>query len=84
MTIVNYGKLQIKSGVVDGADCVGLCVLRDLQNNNVIRQDAVITISNNDEVVDYDTILSCSATYEGDKSGDGEKFDDPETVGGWN
>ena len=84
VTIVNYGKLQIKSGVVDGADCVGLCVLRDLQNNNVIRQDAVITISNNDEVVDYDTILSCSATYEGDKSGDGEKFDDPETVGGWN
>ena len=84
VTIVNYGKLQIKSGVVDGADCVGLCVLRDLQNNNVIRQDAVITISNNDEVVDYDTILSCSATYEGDKSGDGEKFDDPDTVGGWN
>ena len=84
VTIVNYGKLQIKSGVVDGQDCVGLCVLRDLQNNNVIRQDAVITISNNDEVVNYDTILSCSATYEGDKSGDGEKFDDPETVGGWN
>ena len=84
VTIVNYGKLQIKSGIVDGQDCVGLCVLRDLQNNNVIRQDAVITISNNDEVVNYDTILSCSATYEGDKSGDGEKFDDPETVEGWN
>ena len=84
VTIVNYGKLQIKSGIVDGQDCVGLCVLRDLQNNNVIRQDAVITISNNDEVVNYDTILSCSATYEGDKSGDGEKFDDQETVGGWN
>ena len=84
VTVTDYGKMPIKSGVVDGADCVGLCVIRDLQDNGFLSKDAVITISNDGVTVDYSTILSCSATYEGDKSGDGEKFDDPDDVTGWN
>ena len=84
VTVTDYGKMPVKSGIVDGQDCVGLCVIRDLQNNGFLSSDAVITISNDGTPVDYDTILSCSATYEGDKSGDGEQFDDPEDVGGWN
>lgn len=84
VTVTDYGKMPVKSGIVDGQDCVGLCVIRDLQNNGFLSSDAVITISNDGTQVDYDTILSCSATYEGDKSGDGEQFDDPEDVGGWN
>lgn len=84
VTVTDYGKMPIKSGVVDGADCVGLCVIRDLQDNGFLSKDAVITISNDGVAVDYSTILSCSATYEGDKSGDGEKFDDPDDVTGWN
>lgn len=84
VTITDYGKLPIKSGIVDGQDCVGLCILRDLLDQNVISKDATITISNDGVPVDFSTILSCNATYEGDKSGNGEKFDDPESVGGWN
>lgn len=84
VTVTDYGKMPIKSGIVDGSDCVGLCAIRDLQDNGFLCADAVITISNDGVLVDYSTILSCSATYEGDKSGDGEKFDDPDTVGGWN
>lgn len=84
VTVTDYGKMPIKSGIVDGSDCVGLCAIRDLQDNGFLGADAVITISNDGVPVDYSTILSCSATYEGDKSGDGEKFDDPDTVGGWN
>lgn len=84
VTVTDYGRMPIKNDIVDGQDCVGLCVIRDLQNNGFIGADAVITISKDGVPEDYDTILSCSATYEGDKSGDGEKFDDPETVGGWN
>ena len=84
VTVTDYGKMPIKSGIVDGSDCVGLCAIRDLQDNGSLCADAVITISNDGVLVDYSTILSCSATYEGDKSGDGEKFDDPDTVGGWN
>lgn len=83
VVISNYGKLQIKNGIVDGTDCVGLCMLRDMMDSGKMDPEATVTITNNEEEIPFDSILSCSATYEGDGNGTGEKFDDPEDVTGW-
>ncbi|MCM1177327.1 MAG: hypothetical protein NC308_02690 [Clostridium sp.] len=84
VVISNYGKLQVKNGEVDGQDCIGMCVLRDFVDNKVMNQDATVTIIKDGSQTDFSTILSCSATYEGDKNGGNEKYPDPDTVTGWN
>ena len=82
--VSNYGKLQLKSGEVDGTDCIGLCMFRDFIDNKVMREDAAVIIMKDGVETDFSTVLSCSATYDGDKNGGGEKYPDPDPVTGWN
>lgn len=81
--ISNYGKLQLKNGVVDDNDCRGLCLLRDLMDNRIMNQSATVTIVKDDNVIDFSTVKSCSVTDEADKNGGNEKYPEPDPVEGW-
>jgi hypothetical protein len=83
-SFVNCGKLQIKNGIIDGNDCIGLCLLRDLIDDNKMNPNAVVTISKDGVETPFSSVVSCSATETGDKGGSGEKFDNPDDVNGWN
>lgn len=82
VTIENYGRLQEKSWDIDGRYCIGLCLLRDLCNAGVITEDEV-TISNNGAPVEFSTISSCAELAASDGQGNGEKFETPDNVEGW-
>lgn len=81
--ISNYGKLQLKNGVVDDNDCRGLCLLRDLMDNRIMNQNATVTIMKDGNVIDFSTVKSCSVTDEADKNGGNEKYPEPDPVEGW-
>lgn len=81
--ISNYGKLQMKNGDVDGQDCKGFCLLRDLMDNKMMNPGATVTIVKDGTTIDFSTVKSCSVTDEADKNGENEKYPDPDTVGGW-
>lgn len=58
----NNPKLPVSSGVVDGDDCIGLCLIKDLLNMGVISADATITLTTgeDDHTVDIETLQSCN------------------------
>ena len=58
----NNPKLPEASGVVDGDDCIGLCLIKDLLNMGAISADAAITLTTgeDDHTVDIETLQSCN------------------------
>ncbi len=80
----NYGKLQLKNGVVDDQECIGICLLRDFYDNGQMNKSSSVTIVKDGETIDFGSVRSCSETFDGDGSGNGEKYPDPEDVTGWN
>lgn len=58
----NNPKLPEASGVVDGDDCIGLCIIKDMLNMGAISADATITLTTGDDdhAVDIETLQSCN------------------------
>lgn len=58
----NNPKLPEASGVVDGDDCIGLCIIKDMLNMGAIGADATITLTTgeDDHTVDIETLQSCN------------------------
>ena len=58
----NNPKLPEASGVVDGDDCIGLCLIKDLLNMGAISADAaiILTTGEDDHTVDIETLQSCN------------------------
>lgn len=58
----NNPKMPEESRNVDGDDCIGLCLIKDLLNMGVISADATITLTTgeDDHTVDIETLQSCN------------------------
>lgn len=58
----NNPKLPLTSQVVDGDDCIGLCLIRDLRDMGVFGPDAVFTLATGEDnaPVDIESIPSCN------------------------
>lgn len=58
----NNPKLPVSSGVVDGDDCIGLCLIKDLLNKGAISADATITLATGEDnaPVDIADVPSCN------------------------
>lgn len=58
----NNPKLPISSGNVDGDDCIGLCLIKDLKDMGVFSSDAVFNLATGSEntSVSVDSLPSCT------------------------
>ena len=58
----NNPKMPVSSGVVDGDDCVGLCLIKDLLNMGAISADATITLATGEDnaPMDIADVPSCN------------------------
>lgn len=58
----NNPKMPVSSGVVDGDDCIGLCLIKDLLNKGAISADATITLATGEDnaPVDIADVPSCN------------------------
>lgn len=58
----NNPKMPEESRNVDGDDCIGLCLIKDLLNMGAISADAAITLTTgeDDHTVDIETLQSCN------------------------
>lgn len=58
----NNPKMPVSSGVVDGDDCIGLCLIKDLKEKGVFGPDATFTIATGEDnhSVSIDELPSCN------------------------
>lgn len=82
VVVENYGRLPLENSEIDGRYCIGLCLLRDLVEEGTIT--GTVTVSDDEQAVDFDTIQSCADYSANDGQATGEAFGEPETVEGWN
>ncbi len=89
VVVTNYGKLPVRSGLVDGEEVIGICFFRDLMDNGGMNSGATFTFikdttNPSETTVDFSTVVSCSAVMDDDKLSGHEKYPDPDPITGWN